>query len=83
MTQYLITFRTLTQAQRAARLLERAGLTVTIRRIPADLARSGCGYAVSLRRGVSEASELLKRNGLWTGRLFRREDDGDYREVLP
>ena len=53
------------------------------RRIPADLARSGCGYAVSLRRGVSEASELLKRNGLWTGRLFRREDDGDYREVLP
>ncbi len=83
MTHYLITFRTLTQAQRASRLLERAGYTVTIRRTPANLSRSGCGYALSLRRGVSEANELLKKNGLWTGRLFRREEDGEYREVLP
>lgn len=83
MTQYLITFRTLTQAQRAARLLERAGYTVTIRRTPAGLSRSGCGYALTLRRGVSEAAEMLKRYGLWTGRLFRREEEGEYREVMP
>ncbi len=83
MTQYLITFRTLTQAQRAARLLERAGYTVTIRRTPAGLSASGCGYAINLRRGVPEATEMLKRNGLWTGRLFRREQDGEYREVMP
>jgi hypothetical protein len=83
MTQYLITFRTLTQAQRAARILERAGYTVTLRRTPAGLSRSGCGYALNLRRGAAEAAELLKTNGLWTGRLFRREEDGEYREVLP
>ena len=83
MTQYLITFRTLTQAQRAARVLERAGYTVTIRRIPADLSRSGCGYAITLRRAAYEAVELLKANGLWTGKLFRREGEEPFREVLP
>ncbi len=81
MTQYLITFRTLTQAQRASRLLERAGFTVTIRRTPADLSRSGCGYALNLRRGAFEATQLLKENRLWTGKLFRREENGEYREV--
>ena len=83
MRQYLITFRTLTQAQRAARLLERAGFTVTIRRTPAALSVSGCGYALALRKGVPEASRLLKERGLWTGKLFRLEENGEYREVLP
>ncbi len=83
MTQYLISFRTLTQAQRAARLLERTGYTVTLRRIPANLSVSGCGYALTLRTRVSEAAVLLKERGLWTGKLFRREDSGDFREVMP
>ena len=83
MTQYLMSFRTLTQAQRASRLLERAGYTVTIRRIPANLSVSGCGYAVALRNRVSEAVFLLKEKGMWTGKLFRKEENGEYREVLP
>ena len=81
--QYLITFKTLTQAQRAARLLERAGYTVSIRRAPADLSHSGCGYAITLRKSAYEAVELLKNSGLWTGKLFRREGAEAFREVLP
>ena len=80
---YLITFKTLTQAQRAARLLERAGYTLSIRRVPADLSRSGCGYAVTLRKAAYDAVALLKANGLWTGKLFRREGEEPFREVLP
>ena len=83
MTQNMITFSTLSQAQRAARVLERAGYTVTIRRIPADLSRSGCGYAITLRRAAYEAVALLKTDGLWTGKLFRREGEEPFREVLP
>ncbi len=83
MTQYLITFRTLTQAQRAARVLERAGYTVTIRRAPAKLSVSGCGYAIALRKQVTQAAQFLKERDLWTGKLFRLEEDGEYREVLP
>ena len=81
MTQYLISFRSLTHAQRAARLLERSGLTVTIRRTPAGLSRSGCGYAIALRKRAAEAVALLKEQQLFTGKLFRREEDGEYREV--
>ena len=83
MTQYLITFRTLTQAQRALRVLERAGYTVTLRRAPAKLSASGCGYAVALRKQANQAAQLLKERGLWTGKLFRLEEGGEYREVLP
>jgi len=81
--QYLITFKTLTQAQRASRLLERAGHTVSIRRVPPDLSRSGCGYAITLRKSAYDAVERLKTNGLWTGKLFRREGEGAFQEVLP
>ncbi len=81
--QYLITFKTLTQAQRAARLLERAGYTLSIRRVPPDLSRSGCGYAITIRKSAYDAVELLKNSGLWTGKLFRREGEEPFREVLP
>ena len=83
MMQYLITFHTLTQAQRASRLLERNGYTVTLRRTPGNLRQGGCGYALALRRDAREAAELLKRNGLWTGKLFAHEGEGEYREVRP
>ena len=81
MTQYLISFRSLTHAQRAARLLERAGLTVTVRRTPAGLSQSGCGYAVALRKRAAEAVALLRERQLFTGKLFVLDESGEYREA--
>ena len=81
MTVYLITFRSLTHAQRSARLLERRGLTATVIKAPQGLSSSGCAYAVTLRGRGPEALALLRDNNMRVGRLFRRGADGDWEEV--
>ena len=83
MTQYLITFRSLTHAQRSARLLERSGLTATVVKAPQGLSDKGCAYAVTLRSRMEEALELLRGSGMRIGRVFRRGPDGNYAEVKP
>ena len=81
MTQYLIMSRSLTRAQRAARLLERSGISASVVKAPQGLSSKGCGYAVSVRRRFSEAAALLRRYELLDGKLFQRDEDGGYREV--
>lgn len=83
MTQYLIMCRSLTYAQRSARLLERSGITATVVKAPQGLSTGGCGYAVQLHKRFDEAVLILKRNNLLTGKLFGRGAEGDYREVRP
>lgn len=81
MSVYWITFRSLTHAQRAARLLERKGLTATVVRVPQGMSEHGCAYAVTLRGRPEEAMKLLRLNGLRPGKLFERETDGGWTEV--
>ncbi|MBR4550192.1 MAG: DUF3343 domain-containing protein [Oscillospiraceae bacterium] len=81
MTLYLITFRSLTHAQRSARLLERSGLTAALIKTPPGLSSSGCSYAVTLRSRPEEALALLRKNNMRVGRLFRRGPDGSYEEA--
>ena len=80
MTQYLITFRSLTHAQRSARVLERAGITTAVIEAPQGLSSNGCAYAITLRRSPETALTLLKQNGLAIGKLFQRGTDGRYTE---
>ena len=81
MDSYWITFRSLTHAQRAARLLERSGLTVTLVKAPQALSDSGCAYALTLRRRPEEALALLRKNNMRLGRAFRRDAEGSFEEV--
>lgn len=83
MTQYLIMCRSLTYAQRSAKLLEKAGITATVVKAPQGLSTGGCGYAVVLHRRFEEAVLMLKRNNLLTGKLFVRREGQDYAEVKP
>lgn len=82
MTQYLIMCRSLTYAQRSAKLLERAGITATVVKAPQGLTTGGCGYAVSLFKRFDEAVAILKKNNLISGKLFKRAAQGEYTEVL-
>ena len=79
--QYLIMCRSLTNAQRAAALLERKGISAAIIKAPQGLSTSGCGYALSLYRYFDEASVLLKSNRLLMGKRFVRNSEGEYLEV--
>ena len=81
MTQYLILCPTLTWAQRAQRMLERAGLSASVVKAPQSLSVRGCGYAVSLTRRYDDALNILRRNALIKGKLYRREENGEFTEI--
>ena len=79
--KYLIMCKSLTNAQRAAVLLERSGISTAVVKAPQHLRANGCGYAVSLYRRLGEAVSLLKEANLLNGRVYVRSEDGGYREA--
>lgn len=81
MTQYWISFRSITHAQRAVRLLERDGITATASRAPQGLNPKGCGYAVVIRKRLDDAVRIITGAGLTHGRLWERQESGEFREV--
>ena len=82
MVYYLITCRSLTYAQLAARSLERAGITATIQRTPKALGKEGCSYCVKIseRRG-GLALSILRETDARISRVFLLYPTGEVREV--
>ena len=60
MLNYLIACRSLTYAQRAARTLERNGITAAVIRMPRELSEASCAYAVRVsERKLAAAQQAL------------------------
>jgi len=81
MTRYLILCRSLTHAQRSARLHERGGITATVVKADAKLSGSGCRYAVELARHFEDAIRILKNNDMIKGKVYQMAEPGQYREI--
>ena len=80
----LILFRSLTHAQRAAHILERSGMTATVRKAPQGLTDRGCSYCVRLRASrMSGALTLLAQRGMEHGKVLLPREDGNDQEVQP
>ena len=68
----LITFRSVTPAQRGEALLRREGISCTLQRTPRVLAEQGCGYSLRVRENqLSAAVELLRRKGIAYRKAYR------------
>ena len=82
MLYYLIVCRSLTDAQRTAAALERAGITARVLRSPKSIAGEGCSHSVKVsQRNLADALVVLKRAGLSPSRVYINESDGSYKEV--
>ena len=82
MVYYLITCRSLTYAQRTARVLERAGITAVILRAPRELSRAGCGYCVKVsNRRLSQALRVLKQADVSYNKVYIVHPNGETAEV--
>lgn len=79
MEKVLIMCRSMTHAQRSQRLLERNGIMSSLVKAPVPLTRTGCGYALILRRHGTEGIRLLKDAGLPGGKVYEMIDD-EWRE---
>ena len=67
-----ITFRSVTFAQRAARILEKGGIDNILRRTPKTLSVRGCGYCLYLPvRHILAATALLDEGEIPYEKAFR------------
>lgn len=81
---YLLTFRSLTYAQQGSRILERAGVTGNIVRVPKEISVRGCSYGISVaERNGRAAVNVLQRMGYPPERTYRRREDGILEEMIP
>lgn len=80
--RYLIMCRSLTYAQRAARTLERVGISAGVIKAPAGLTGNGCSYCVtvSLNKG-KKAVDKLRSENLLQGKIYLQRADNSTEEV--
>ena len=82
MLQYLIMCRSLTYAQRAAKALERVGITAIVTRAPQGSSAKGCSYCVRVSEmRMPDALRVLKKSGLGPGRILLQQENSTFLEV--
>ena len=87
MKTYFLTFRSITQAQRAERAYGRAGMVCTMRRTPRWMEERGCGYGVEVKCvDLGAALEVLRREKIPFRKSYLLHGDGvveELRDDLP
>lgn len=78
----LITFRSVTPAQRGEGILRRAGIECSVQRTPRWMEAKGCGYSLRLRqRDLKVAMELLRRHQMPFRKVYLRRENGTMEEL--
>lgn len=72
---YLITFRSVTPAQRGEALLKKHGYDCALRRTPRWMEEKGCGYSLSVKDGMGAAA-LLRRQQIPFGKVYLKRNEG-------
>ncbi len=82
MQYYLLVCRSITYAQRAMKVIENAGVSAAVIRLPKNISIDGCGYCVRVpMRSIVTALSAVKQAGLPPVRIFMCNNDGTYKEV--
>ena len=82
MKTYFLTFRSITQAQRAERAYGRAGMACTMRRTPRWMEERGCGYGVEVKcADLGAALEVLRLEKIPFRKSYLLHGDGVVEEL--
>lgn len=77
MGNFMITFRSVTYAQRGENLLKNAGYRCSLCRTPRWMEEQGCGYALHVRcREIEMPVALLRREGIPLRRVYSQGQEG-------
>ena len=78
----MITFRSVTPAQRGEGLLRRAGMDCSIQRTPRWMEEQGCGYSLRIRcQDVMPALEVLRANDVSFRKVYLKRENGKMEEL--
>ena len=79
---YIILCRSMTNAQRAARVLQAAKIFASVTKAPQRANPGGCVYGVKIgARNLEAAERTLFHAGIETGGVFELSPNGSIREV--
>ena len=82
MKNCIITFRSVTPAQRAEEVLRRVGMECTVQRTPKWMEEKGCGYSLRLAcRDIMSAAAMLRQAGVHFRRADTLREDGTPEEL--
>ena len=82
MKNCIITFRSVTPAQRAEEILHRAGVACSIQRTPKWMEEKGCGYSIRLDcRDIMTSAAFLRQAGIHFRRAYALQEDGTPEEL--
>ena len=82
MKNCIITFRSVTYAQRAEETLRRAGVECSIQRTQKWMEEKGCGYSLRLNcQDVMTAAAFLRQAGIHFRRAYTLREDGTPEEL--
>ncbi len=78
----LITFRSVTPAQRGEGILRRAGFVCSLQRTPRWMEEQGCGYSLRIRcQDAEEAVQLLRKHTVQFRKLYLSKDNGTVEDM--
>lgn len=79
---YYITFRSVTFAQRAERVLNTAGIHCTLLRTPKWMEAQGCSYSLRIWAAeITPAIEMLRKNQVSWRKIYAQKSDGILEEL--
>lgn len=82
MDSYIITFRSVTPAQRGESVLQRAGISCSLQRTPRWMEAQGCGYSLHISsKDITEAVNLLRNKKVPFRKVYRKKEDGATEEI--
>ena len=82
MNDCLITFRSVTPAQRGEGILRRAGLFCTLSRTPKWMEEQGCGYSLKVRHiHAARCAELLRAERVPFRKIYLLRENGRAEEL--
>lgn len=84
MKHCMITFRSVTPAQRAEGALRRAGISCALQRTPRQLEERGCGYCLRMSCiQLPQALELLEKGMISFQKTYGIREGGRWEEMDP
>ncbi|MBQ7817893.1 MAG: DUF3343 domain-containing protein [Oscillospiraceae bacterium] len=82
MKNYLITFRSITYAQKGERIVKRGGIDCFLRRTPKALTNKTCGYCLQIRpEDLTRVLEQLKNAQVQFGKVYGLDYEGKFEEL--
>ena len=83
MKDCIITFRSVTLAQRGEGIMKRAGIHCSLQRTPRHMEEQGCGYCLKLPLGrAQEAVILLQEHRITYRKIYLTRSGGKLEEMI-